>query len=129
LGFAFKPDTNDTRESPAIYVARRLIEEKAQLFIHDPQALDNAKKDLAGIDSSVNYTLDINAAVEGAHALVILTQWKEYATLDFAKIFQRMQKPAFIFDGRAIVDVQKLREIGFRVAQIGVRAIGVDLGK
>ncbi|MBS0617446.1 MAG: nucleotide sugar dehydrogenase [Spirochaetes bacterium] len=123
LGFAFKPDTNDTRESPAIYVCKRLIEEKAQLFIHDPQALGNAKKDLAGIDSGVTYTLDIDAATEGAHALVILTQWKDYAALDYAKIFQRMQKPAFIFDGRAIVDAEALHTIGFNVAQIGVRAM------
>lgn len=122
LGFAFKGDTNDTRESPAIYVCKRLIEEKANLFIHDPQALENAKKDLAGIDQTVTYTQDIESAISDAHALVILTPWREYAVLDFPKVFAQMQKPAFIFDGRALVDSGKLHEIGFNVTQIGVRA-------
>ncbi len=120
LGFAFKPDTNDTRESPAIYVCKRLIEEKAKLFIHDPQALDHAKVDLKGIDSTVTYTDKIDEAVEGAHALVILTQWKQYAELDYAKIYASMQKPAFIFDGRSIVDAQALYKIGYNVTQIGI---------
>jgi len=120
LGFAFKPDTNDTRESPAIYVCKRLIEEKAKLFIHDPQALDQARKDLAGIDSTVNYTTNVEEAISGAHAIVVLTQWKEYAALDYAAIFAKMQKPAFIFDGRAMLDAAKLHKIGFNVAQIGI---------
>lgn len=120
LGFAFKPDTNDTRESPAIYVCKRLIEEKAKLFIHDPQALDHARQDLRGIDSGVTYTEDIEAAVQSAHALVILTQWKQYAELDYARVFEKMQKPAFIFDGRAIVDAQALFQIGYNVTQIGI---------
>jgi UDPglucose 6-dehydrogenase len=123
LGFAFKPDTNDTRESPAIYVCKRLIEEKARLFIHDPQALDHARVDLKGIDSTVTYTDKIDEAVEGAHALVILTQWKQYADLDYAKIYGHMQKPAFVFDGRAVVDAQALFKIGYNVAQIGVAAL------
>ncbi len=120
LGFAFKPDTNDTRESPAIYVCKRLIEEKAKLFIHDPQALDHAKIDLKGIDATVTYTDQIEEAIEGAHALVILTQWQQYADLDYTKIFHRMQKPAFIFDGRSIIDAQALHKIGFNVTQIGI---------
>lgn len=120
LGFAFKPDTNDTRESPAIYVCKRLIEEKAKLFIHDPQALDQARKDLAGIDSTVNYAASVEEAISGAHAIVVLTQWKEYAALDYAAIFAKMQKPAFIFDGRAMLDAAKLHKIGFNVAQIGI---------
>jgi UDPglucose 6-dehydrogenase len=120
LGFAFKPDTNDTRESPAIYVCKRLLEEKAKLFIHDPQALENAKQDLKGIDSTVTYTESIDEAVEGAHALVILTQWQQYATLDYAAIYARMTKPAFVFDGRGIVDAQALHKIGYNVTQIGV---------
>lgn len=120
LGFAFKPDTNDTRESPAIYVCKRLIEEKAKLFIHDPQALDQARKDLAGIDSTVNYAVNVEEAISGAHAIVVLTQWKEYAVLDYAAIFAKMQKPAFVFDGRAMLDAGKLHKIGFNVAQIGI---------
>ncbi|HNE20428.1 MAG TPA: UDP binding domain-containing protein, partial [Turneriella sp.] len=120
LGFAFKPDTNDTRESPAIYICKRLIEEKARLFIHDPQALDHAKQDLKGIDSTVTYTESIDEAVEGAHAIVILTQWKQYAELDYARIYGRMVKPAFIFDGRSIVDAQAMHKIGYNITQIGI---------
>jgi UDPglucose 6-dehydrogenase len=120
LGFAFKSDTNDTRESPAIYVCKRLIEEKAKLFIHDPQALENAKQDLKGIDSTVTYTESIDEAVEGAHAIVILTQWKQYVALDYAAIYKKMKKPAFIFDGRGIVDAPALHKIGFNVTQIGI---------
>ncbi len=123
LGFAFKPDTNDTRESPAIYVCKKLIEEKAILFIHDPKALDNAKQDLKGIDSTVTYTESIDEAVEGAHAIVILTQWKQYADLDYAAIYTKMKKPAFVFDGRAIVDAQALHKIGFNVTQIGIASL------
>lgn len=124
LGFAFKPDTNDTRESPAIYVCKRLIEEKAKLFIHDPQALDQARKDLSGIDQGVTYAPEVSEAVEGAHAIVVLTQWKEYADMDFQAIYSKMQKPAFIFDGRGILNAQRLYDIGFNVTQIGIRSLG-----
>jgi len=123
LGFAFKPDTNDTRESPAIYVCKRLIEEKAKLYIHDPQALEHAKEDLRGIDSGVTYTLAIEEAVRDAHALVILTQWVEYQKLDYAKIFSQMQKPAFVFDGRSVVDGQALHKMGYNVTQIGAQPL------
>jgi UDPglucose 6-dehydrogenase len=120
LGFAFKPDTNDTRESPAIYVCKRLIEEKARLFIHDPQALDHAKSDLSGIDTAVTYTEEIEQAINDAHAVVILTQWKQYAELDYSEIYRKMQKPAFIFDGRAMLNAAQLHKIGFNVVQIGI---------
>lgn len=123
LGFAFKGDTNDTRESPAIYVCKRLIEEKARLFIHDVKALENAKKDLSGIDKTVTYTTDIEEATDGAHALVILTPWREYEELDYAQIFSRMAKPAFVFDGRRIVDAQKLFGMGYNVKQIGIQPL------
>ncbi|RME93869.1 MAG: nucleotide sugar dehydrogenase [Candidatus Hydrogenedentota bacterium] len=123
LGFAFKPDTNDTRESPAIYVCKKLIEEKAKLFIHDPKALENAKKDLKGIDESVTYTHQIEEAIEDAHAIVILTQWKDYYDLDYAALYRKMKKPAFIFDGRNVIEAKKLYEIGFNVIQIGRKAL------
>ncbi|MCX7632982.1 MAG: nucleotide sugar dehydrogenase [Turneriella sp.] len=121
LGFAFKPDTNDTRESPAIYVCKKLIEEKARLFIHDPKALDNAKHDLRGIDSAVTYTEDVEEACAGAHAIVILTHWQLYRELDYAVLYRKMQKPAFVFDGRIVVDAEKLYKIGFNVVQVGTK--------
>ena len=119
LGFAFKADTDDTRESPAIYICRMLAEERAELAIHDPQALDNAKRDLAGLAGSIEYLTDPYAAAKDAHAIAILTEWKSFASLDYERIFESMRKPAFIFDGRNILDHKKLHAIGFNVFPLG----------
>ena len=119
FGFAFKPDTGDTRNAPAIYICKRLLEEKAHLCITDPHALPNAKKDLDGIDEGVKYIEDPYEAVKGAHALVLLTEWSEYCDLDFQKIYDNMKKPAFIFDGRNHLNHRKLFEIGFNVYPVG----------
>lgn len=119
LGFSFKPNTNDTRESPAIYITKKLIEERAVIAIHDPQALANAKNDLRGIDSNVTYESDPYKAAEGAHALLILTHWSQFKILDYAKIFVSMQKPAFLFDGRRLLDKEKMHALGFNVYSIG----------
>jgi UDPglucose 6-dehydrogenase len=119
FGFAFKANTGDTRESPAIYVARRLIEEKAHLTITDPKALKNARIDLKGIDEKVSYIDDSYEAASGSHAIAIMTEWELYRDLDYEKIYKSMVKPAFIFDGRNIIDHKKLYEIGFNVYPIG----------
>ena len=119
FGFAFKPDTGDTRNAPAIYICKRLLEEKAHLSITDPHALSNAKKDLDGIDEEVKYIEDPYEAAKGAHALALLTEWSEYCDLDFQKIYDNMKKPAFIFDGRNLLDHRRLFEIGFNVYPIG----------
>ncbi len=117
-GFAFKADTGDTRESPAIYIARRLAEEKAVVHISDPQALKNARKDLADIDD-IRYIEDPYRAADGCEAIAVLTDWDIYRRLDFKKIFNRMEKPAFIFDGRNILDHKLCFQIGFNVYPIG----------
>jgi len=119
FGFAFKANTSDTRESSAIYVAKRLIEERAKLVITDPKALENAKKDLAGIDQDVRYVEDPYEAAKGCDAIAIMTEWDIYKTLEYEKIYESMNKPAFIFDGRNILDHKKLFEIGFNVYPIG----------
>ncbi|MCX6557529.1 MAG: nucleotide sugar dehydrogenase [Candidatus Aminicenantes bacterium] len=119
LGFAFKADTGDTRESPGIYVAKQLLEERAALVICDPQALENARKDLAGQDQGVTYELDPYQAVENAHAIAVITEWEIFKKLNFEKVFSVMQKPAFIFDGRNILDHQRLFKIGFNVFPLG----------
>ena len=119
FGFAFKPDTGDTRDAPAIYICKRLLEEKAHLSITDPHALPNAKKDLDGIDEKVEYIEDPYEAAKGAHAIALLTEWSEYCDLDFQKIYDNMKKPAFIFDGRNLLDHRRLFEIGFNVYPIG----------
>ena len=119
FGFAFKPDTGDTRDSPAIYICKRLLEEKAYLRISDPHALDNARKDLDGIDAGVEYLEDPYKASEGVHGLALVTEWAEYSKLDYKKIFDKMEKPAFIFDGRNHLDHKALFDIGFNVYSVG----------
>ena len=118
-GFAFKADTDDTRESPAIFIAKRLMEEQAEVVISDPKALKNARIDLAGFEDRVRYVEDPVQAAEGCHAIAILTEWDLYRNLDFNKIFEGMVKPAFIFDGRNILDHRRCFDIGFNVYPIG----------
>ena len=119
FGFAFKADTGDTREAPAIYISKMLLEERAELAIYDPEALENARKDLAGVEGKINYVDDPYQCAEGAHAILIITEWKEFRNYDYRKIFASMEKPAFIFDGRNILDHKALFNIGFNVFPLG----------
>jgi UDPglucose 6-dehydrogenase len=119
FGFAFKANTGDTRDSPAIHVAKRLMEEKANVVITDPKALANAGLDLEGQQGSVQYVEDPYEAAAGCHAIAVLTEWDLYKTLDYRKIYQSMKKPAFLFDGRNILDHKKCFEIGFNVYPVG----------
>jgi len=119
LGFAFKADTGDTRESPAILVARELLAENADVVITDPQALEYAKTDLADVAEKVTFEPDPYKAAEGAHAVALLTEWAAYKELDYQKIFKDMESPAFLFDGRNLLDHQTLYDIGFNVYSIG----------
>ncbi len=119
FGFAFKADTGDTRESPAIYISKRLLEERADLVITDPKALRNARKDLADADDHVSFIEDPYEAVSGCHAIAVLTEWDLYKSLDYQKIFEKMIKPAFIFDGRNIIDHPHCFDIGFNIYPIG----------
>ena len=123
FGFAFKADTGDTRESPAIYVSKLLLDEHAILAIHDPQALEYAKLDLADCEGDISYETDPYKAAEGAHAIAILTEWKEFRDLDFERLYASMAKPAFIFDGRNLLDHQKVFEIGFNVYPLGQKSL------
>ncbi len=119
FGFAFKANTGDTRESPAIYVARGLLDEHARIVVTDPKALENARADLAGMDGDVTFEEDPYKAADGAHAIAVVTEWDFFRTLDYERIFRGMVWPAFIFDGRNILDHEKLYEIGFNVFAIG----------
>jgi UDPglucose 6-dehydrogenase len=123
FGFAFKADTGDTRESPAIHIAMRLIAEQADLVITDPKALANAKADLEGVEGKVQFVEDPYEAATGSHAIAILTEWRQYRELDYERIYRSMAKPAFIFDGRNVVDHQKLYQLGFNVYPIGKPAL------
>ena len=118
LGFAFKADTGDTRETPAGTVARLLADEHVRITISDPKALENAKKDLADLDGIV-YEEDEYKAVADADAVVVMTDWRHYPTLDWRKIFDSMRKPALVFDTRNCLDRGKLKDIGFKVLNIG----------
>ncbi|HUU39460.1 MAG TPA: nucleotide sugar dehydrogenase [Desulfatiglandales bacterium] len=119
FGFAFKADTGDTRESPAIYVSRRIVEERAELVITDPRALANAEADLADIQGAVAFVEDPCEAAAGCDAIAVMTEWDIYATLDFKKIYETMRKPAYIFDGRNILAHEDLFKIGFNVFPVG----------
>lgn len=128
LGWAFKKDTNDSRESAAIYVADILIEEQADIVVYDPKV--TAEQMYADLDylqsrhpeeNRVKLTAidDPYAACEGAHAVAILTEWDEFKEYDWKRIYENMQKPAFIFDGRNLLDKEMLEEIGFIYYAIG----------
>jgi UDPglucose 6-dehydrogenase len=122
FGFAFKADTGDTRETPAYTIARRLCEERAELVITDPKAIDNAKIDLADAEG-ITYEPDPYKAARGCDAIAVMTEWKLYADLDYKRIYDSMAKPAFIFDGRNILDHKRLHEIGFNVYPIGKKPL------
>lgn len=128
LGWAFKKDTNDTRESAAIYVADDLLNEQASIHVYDP------KVDAVQIQSDLNYleTRSEAANLQGvhvydnpydackdAHAIAVLTEWDEFKEYDWQKIYDAMLKPAFVFDGRNILDAKKMNAIGFHYNKIG----------
>lgn len=128
LGWAFKKDTNDTRESAAIYVADDLINEQAKIVVYDPKV--SRKKVLTDLDYLETRTSEENSnsvlthenpylSCEKAHAIAILTEWDEFAQYDWKRIFESMQKPAFIFDGRNILNKAELEKIGFVYQGIG----------
>ncbi|HEY1196090.1 UDP-glucose 6-dehydrogenase [Flavobacterium sp.] len=134
LGWAFKKDTNDTRESAAIYVAEHLIEDGAQIHVYDPKVSEAKIKadmrylwELKGftdqkIETKLNQIFVYNNpkdALDQAHAVAILTEWDEFKKYDWESIYIKMYKPAFVFDGRNILDAEKLTDIGFRVKGIG----------
>ncbi|MFQ5673254.1 MAG: nucleotide sugar dehydrogenase [Nitrospinales bacterium] len=119
FGFAFKPDTGDTRDAPAFYICKRLLEEKARLCITDPHALANARKDLQGLEGQVDFESDLYKAAENAHAIVLITEWDVFKTLDYRRIHETMQKPAFLFDGRNHLDHQDLFQTGYNVYPVG----------
>jgi UDPglucose 6-dehydrogenase len=119
FGVAFKADTSDTRESPALAVCRALLEEHARVVITDPHAMDNARADLRDVADGVIFEPDPYVAAQGAHAIAVMTEWPNFAELDYPAIYKTMVHPAFVFDGRNILDHKKLYEIGFNVYAIG----------
>ena len=134
FGFAFKADTGDTRETPAGEVVRMLFQEHARIAITDPKALDNAKIDLADLIKSqtdcdstdfahrtgtLAFESDPYKAAADADAVLVMTDWKLYPSLDWQKLYNAMRKPALVFDTRNCLESEKLAAIGFRVLNIG----------
>lgn len=128
LGWAFKKDTNDTRESAAIYVADYLLSEQAKISVYDPKV--NEKQILFDLDylesrnqsdnkSGVSVLENPYKVCENAHAIAVLTEWDEFKTYDWQKIHDSMLKPAFIFDGRNLLNKEELEKIGFVYQSIG----------
>ena len=128
LGWAFKKDTNDTRESAAIYVADHLLNEEAHIMVYDPkvtrmqiqtdiQRLQNQPDEI----TTPNLTVAATAyeAVENAHAVAVLTEWDMFKELDWQRIYDTMKKPAFVFDGRNVLNRAELTQIGFIYYGIG----------
>jgi UDPglucose 6-dehydrogenase len=123
LGFAFKKDTNDTRESAAISVCRDLLAEQARVAVFDPKVpADEIRRDILGAgkdDPRLTIASSAYEAAADAHAIAVVTEWDEFRRLDFARVFAAMTKPAFIFDGRNILDLEVLKAIGFRTYGVG----------
>lgn len=131
FGFAFKKDTGDTRETAAAYVSKVLLEERAVLKVYDPKV--SAEHMFMELDYTCGVTADTMpdlhrrmllqtdayTAAAGSHAIAIMTEWDEFKTLDYKRLFDSMEKPAFLFDGRNILDHKALKAIGFEVHAIG----------
>ena len=128
LGWAFKKDTNDTRETAAMYVADLLMEDLANVVVYDPKV--KHEQMYADVDYLNSRTKEENKrlltpvnnpyeACKDSHAVAILTEWDEFIDYDWQRIFNNMMKPAFVFDGRNILNHKKLTEIGFVVYAIG----------
>lgn len=133
LGWAFKKDTNDTRESAAIYVAKELLDDQAEIHVYDPKVTQTQiVKDLEYLLDQQGATTSKSAflarvtvhnepyqAMEDAHAVAILTEWDEFKSYDWERIYNDMKKPAFVFDGRALLNREQLTNLGFKLYTIG----------
>lgn len=137
LGFSFKKDTSDTRKTPAIDVCKGLLADNACLSIYDPRVSeDQIRTDLSTNEirwdcstqvkpmsftnvKQVSVFGDVYEATKDAHGICVLTEWDEFKTIDYQRIFDSMEKPAFVFDGRNVLNVDKLKKIGFIVYSIG----------
>jgi UDPglucose 6-dehydrogenase len=124
LGYAFKKDTNDARESPAIGICRRLLEEKANLAIYDPRVTKESILSTLGWTEEeavgrIEFSSTAVEACKESHAIALLTEWDEFKGLDYSAIHLGMHQPSILFDGRNLLDLEALRKIGFRAQGIG----------
>ena len=131
LGYAFKKDTGDVRETPSMYILHDLIQEEARVHVYDPKVKRNDMMaelnatcgvnadNTPNLDQVVITSTDPYEACEGAHALLILTDWDQFKDYDYEKVYKLMTKPAFLFDGCNLLDHDLLRKYGFDVHGVG----------
>nr|MCR5785577.1 nucleotide sugar dehydrogenase [Eubacterium sp.] len=124
-GLAFKPDTDDMRESPAVTIINELTSMGAKIKAYDPKAVEEAKKCYLKDNNSVEYVLSKYEALDGADALILVTEWKEFRSPDFFEIHRLLKNP-IIFDGRNQYDPQNVKKYGIDYYQIGVRPVKRD---
>jgi UDPglucose 6-dehydrogenase len=126
LGLAFKPNTSDVRESPALFICRTLAEAGANLRLFDPAAADEAAHALAGLEGSITYTADAYDAARGADAVVIMTEWNEFRSLDLRRLKNLLREPVLV-DTRNILDMAQARELGFAYYCTGRELAGASV--
>ena len=121
LGFSFKANTNDTRESPSIIIAKELLKEGAELNFYDPKVEKNQiLSEFEDIkDSKIIVFESVLVAAEGADAVIVMTDWEEFQYLDWISIYKVMRKPAWVFDTRICLDREKIKNIGFNLWTLG----------
>ena len=114
-GLSFKPDTDDIREAPSLYIIDLLLKDGYQVTVYDPVAMDNVKKTYL---NKVNFAKDPYSAVKSTDSLLIVTEWNEFKQIDLDKVKKLMESPV-IFDGRNIYDPQKMKKLGFKYYSVG----------
>jgi len=118
-GLAFKPNTDDIREAPALYIIDALLKEGASITVYDPEAMKNVRSQLGNVIKYVDNQYD---ALENADALIIATEWSEFRTPDFEKM-SSVIKNKVIFDGRNVFDLNQMTDLGFYYVSIGRKII------
>ncbi|CAJ1356242.1 unnamed protein product [Effrenium voratum] len=132
FGFAFKKDTGDVRETPALLVCDMLMKDGAIVHVYDPKvAIEDALQEFKYHDLEVNqsqfiFSTSAEEACDGAHAIVVLTEWDEFKKYDYQKFYSKMMKPAFLFDGRNMLDHAGLEKIGFEVHALGKARVATE---
>jgi UDPglucose 6-dehydrogenase len=121
-GLAFKPNTDDIREAPALYLIDELLKKEAQIHVYDPEAMGNVARKYS---QKIHFGENMYEILENADALVIVTEWNAFRTPDFKKMKEMMKSPC-IFDGRNLFELNDIYEEGFEYYSIGRKDIKND---
>ncbi len=126
-GLAFKPDTDDIREAPALTIIDQLVKDGASIVAYDPEATENVRR-LYGGAKSLSFAKDMYEALDGADSLLIATEWSEFHSPDFGKM-KRLLKTPVIFDGRNVYEPEEMNKLGFYYESVGRAAVSGKGGK